>query len=108
MTSGRLVSVKENMPLVEVMIPGNCAQPMSGGRVVVRSTWNWSLVGADHRKVTLVAVTVVLVMAGNGATKPVNVLLAVKGGTPPSLTTVVNRAALPRSEEHTSELQSPM
>lgn len=95
MTSGALVSVKLNVPLVEVIISGNGTQPMSGGRLVVHPTWNWSLVGADHRKVTLVVVTVVLVMAGNGATKTVNVLLAVKGGTLPSLTTVVNRAALP-------------
>src|ERR1017187_9786664 len=77
------------------MIPGNGVQMMTGVRLVVHSTSNWSLVGADHRKVTLVVVTAVLVMAGNGATKTVNVLLAVKGGTPPSLAIVVNRAALP-------------
>ena len=60
MTSGALVSVKVNVPLVEVMIPGNCVQKMTGTRLVVHSTLNWSLVGADHRKVTLVVVTVVL------------------------------------------------
>src|ERR1019366_5870057 len=77
------------------MISGNLNQVTTGTRLVAHCTWKMSLVGADHRKVILVVVTMVLVMAGNGATKTVNVLLAVRGGTLPSVTIVVNRPAVP-------------
>ena len=94
MNNGALVSVKVKKPLVEVTLPRNVFHGMTA-RLVVHCTWNWSLVGADQRKVRLVEVTMMLVMAGNGATKTVNVLVALADGTPLSVTRVVNRAARP-------------
>ena len=56
------------------------------------------MVGADHFKTRFVAVTVTFVMDGSGATKMVNLLLAVKGGELLSVTRVMNCAASPGGE----------
>src|ERR1017187_7685991 len=91
MANGALVSVKVNTPLAEGMMGGNGVQITTGIRLVVHSTWNMSLVGAVQWRVTLVAVTLTLLMDGNGGTtNTVKLLVALRGGNPLSVTTVVN------------------
>ena len=95
MIVGALVSVNEKIPFGEVIKLANDVQTTGGARLVDQRTWNVSLVGADQDNTTLVAVTVMLVMDGSGATKTVKLFVALKGGTPLSVTTVVITFVVP-------------
>src|SRR5277367_2131473 len=108
MGSSALVSVKVNKPVVEVITGGNGVQMMIGVRLVVHSTWNRSLVGADHCRVVLVAVTLTPLMDGGGRTKTVKLLFVPTGGRPLSVTTVVNLNSPPPSGAPGVQVMMPL
>ena len=62
MNNGALVSMKEKMPLVEVMMFVNVTQFSGGTMLVVQRTLNWSLVGADQVSVKLPFVEMLLLI----------------------------------------------
>src|ERR1019366_8504062 len=66
-----------------------------GDRLSVNCTSKMSLVGAYHvsRKPPLVWMT--LPMSGSGLTTTANAFVALKGGTPPAVTTVVSTLLVP-------------
>src|SRR5580704_16196348 len=97
MDTGGLVSVKVNFPVAELKVCGSVFQITMETILVVHWTANRSLVDAAHWRVTLVAVTMALPIAGAGRTKTVKALVALAGGRPLSATTVVKVNALPAS-----------
>ena len=95
--NGALVSVKVNMLVAEFIVCGNSVQTEGCIRFVVHSTWKRLFDEAVHANVMLVDVTTALVMEGAGGTKTVKPFVALAGGRPSSMTTVVNLKASPAS-----------
>src|ERR1035438_9768233 len=95
MTSGAFVSVKLNVPLVEVMISGNCAQLMSDVKFVFHSTRHSSCVGANHVSRNPPLVYIAPLNAGSGLTTTAKLFVALSAGTPLAVTTVVKVLLLP-------------
>ena len=60
MAEGELVSVKEKLVVVELIVRGSVIHTITGSKFVVHSTWNKSFVDAVHCNVTFVDVTVAL------------------------------------------------
>src|SRR5664280_1539490 len=81
---------------------------LTGERLSVNCTWKRSLVGAYHvsRKPPLVWMT--LPMSGSGFTTTANVLVALNGGTPLSVTIVVRVLLVPACDTSGVQVITPL